>query len=105
MIEVSHIYEIRVDADMKAFPESARKIVAAMVKHPGLIEVRAWRGVLYPRTARAISVWRSMEDWGNFIESEAGRMVVAELAPYATNQRIEVWAPAPTMPDPIRPTR
>ena len=102
MIEVVKTYDFLPDIDKEAFAQYGRRAVGAILKSPGAIEVRSWRGLLGSPQARLTILWETLADWARFAESPDRRAVEDELLQFATNIHIELFAPSPTMPEPVR---
>jgi hypothetical protein len=105
MIEVNKTFNVRPDADQKALMEYRKKAIGTLLQTPGVVEVRAHRNVLGTPQMRLTVVWQTLADWGKFAESDKRFAFDDELRTFASDIRIEVWAPSPTVPEPLHPRK
>ena len=105
MIEVNVSYDLLPNLDMKAYREWVKKAVGIMAKQPGMTEFRANRNVLGAPQIRTASMWRTLEDWAKFTESDAWHSMEAELRGFATDVKVELWGPSPVVSEPVRPAK
>jgi heme-degrading monooxygenase HmoA len=102
MVEGIETWDLVPNVDLKAYAAWSKKATEAVLKAPGLIEFRAYRGFMAPAQVRVASDWQSMADWAKFFEGP-WQQLEAELRAYATNLRYELWGPSPINPEPLRP--
>jgi heme-degrading monooxygenase HmoA len=105
MIESTMTYDLLPNIDMKAYQEWAKNAVGIVAKQPGMLEFRVNRNVLCSPEVRTTAVFRSMEDWAKFADSDAWHSMHAEMRGYVSNARLELWGPSPVLPEPVRPSR
>jgi heme-degrading monooxygenase HmoA len=104
MVEVDLLYELMPAVDQKAYQEWAKRTIGLVLKSPGVIEFRAYRNILGSPFVRSTSVWKTLADWSNFVESAGWKAAEAELrAKYGVDIRVELWGPSPVVPEPLRP--
>ena len=104
MTEINVLYDLRPGTDLQAYQEWAKKVIAIILRAPGIIEFRANRNVLGEPNIRTVTVWKSLSDWGNFAESTQWQEIVTELSTrFAQNIQVGIWGPSPVIPDPLRP--
>ena len=105
MIESTMTYDLFPNVDMMAYQEWTKRGIAIMAKQPGMLEFRANRNVLGSPRVRTTTVFRSLEDWAKFADSDAWHSIEAEMQGFATNVQIELWGPSRLLPEPVRPAR
>jgi len=103
MIEVCITYNIVPGADLKAYGESAKRMIGLYLKAPGFVEFRANRNLVGSPRVRATCVWRSTLDWGSFFETDDYSAALDELSNFMTDVKVDVWGPSPVTPEPLRP--
>jgi heme-degrading monooxygenase HmoA len=104
MIESTMTYDLLPSVNMKTYQEWAKKAVGIVAKQPGMLEFHVNRNVLGSPKVRTTTVFRSLEDWAKFAESDAWHSMEAEMHGFATNMKLEVWGPSPVLPEPVRPS-
>jgi heme-degrading monooxygenase HmoA len=103
MIEVNIYFQLLPGKDQKAYAELAKAVVAMALESPGIVEVRGHRNMLGSPQVRFTTVWNSLVDWAKFNESTEWQEAWAEMNPYLTDLRLEIWGPSPIVPEPLRP--
>ncbi|MEE9610903.1 MAG: antibiotic biosynthesis monooxygenase [Desulfatiglandales bacterium] len=103
MIEVNMYFELLPGKDQATYQELAKAVVAMALEAPGVVELRGHRNMLGSPQARFTSVWKSLVDWAKFNESPEWQEAWAEMSPYLTNLRLEIWGPSPIIPEPLHP--
>jgi hypothetical protein len=88
VIEANMSWDIPRNVDVQAYGNWAKRIVGAMVKVPGMVEIRIHRNVPASPTVRASMAWRSLADWANFAESEAWQSLEVECVPLPFMSRL-----------------
>ncbi|HKR47385.1 MAG TPA: antibiotic biosynthesis monooxygenase [Paraburkholderia sp.] len=104
-IEIVHKFDVLANADRQGYAELMKKIVEALLRAPGLVEIRANRNLLGSPEVRATSVWERLADWEAARESEPLTALDAESRRYVGNMSIELWEPSNLLPQPVRPER
>lgn len=104
-IEIVHTYDLLANADQQGYAELMKKVVEALLRAPGLVEIRAHRNLLGSPEVRATSVWEHLADWEAARESSEMTALETESRPYVTNTSVELWAPSDLLPQPLRPAR
>jgi hypothetical protein len=102
MIEVTVTWELRPGIDLEAYAAFAKNAVSTALQAPGIVEVRAQRGLLAPQV-RATYVWQSLADWGKFQETGDWQELMLAFNSFAANIDTQLWGPSPIMPEPVRP--
>jgi len=105
MIEKNMTWDLLPGVDLKAYGAWSKKAAEIMTKQPGMVEFRASRNVLGSPQMRTSATWKSFEDLARFAEGDVWRSIVAELYGFATNIKMEIWGPSPTLPEPLRPAK
>lgn len=103
MIEVNKTYDLLPNIDLQAYRESSKKWISKIMQKPGFVELRAQRNVLSSPLVRTTFLWKTLADWAKFAESPDREALESELRKFATNIRIEIWAPSSIVPEPLRP--
>jgi heme-degrading monooxygenase HmoA len=103
MFEANMTYDLLPNVDPKTYQEWAKKAIGIVAKQPGMVEFHVNRNVLCSPMVRTTTVFRSLEDWAKFAESEAWHSMEVEMRRFATNMKLEVWGPSPVLPEPVRP--
>ena len=104
MIEVSYYYDLLPGVDMQDWVEWASKVIAAILKAPGVVELRSHRNMVGSPLMRTTSVWQTQADWAKFNESAEWQALMFEFRDmWATNIRFAIWGPSPNVPEPLRP--
>lgn len=103
MIEIAMYFELLPGKDQKAYAELAKAVVAMALEAPGVVEVRGHRNMLGAPQVRFTTVWERLVDWATFNESKEWQEAWAEMTPFLTNLRLEIWGPSPIVPEPLRP--
>lgn len=104
MIEVHLAYDLKPDIEEEAYFNWIKQAIVPALKSEGIVEIRARRNVKESPAVLVTGVWKSMEEWTKFSQSESWNSLVDTLqTTFATNVRIEVWGPSPFLPDPLRP--
>lgn len=104
-IEVVHKYDVLANADPQRYAELMKKVVAALLRAPGLMEIRANRNLLGSSEVRATSVWERLADWEAARETEELMALEAESRRYVTGMSVELWESSNLLPQPLRPER
>jgi heme-degrading monooxygenase HmoA len=104
-IEVVQTYDLLPDADQQAYAELAKRTVAALLRAPGLGEIRANRNLLGTPQVRVTTVWERLGDWEAARESSELTALETESRRYMTNVRVEIWGPSHLLLEPVRPAR
>ena len=106
MIEINLTYDLLPGTDQKAYAEFAKKTIGVTLQAPGLVEFRANRNLCFSSSqVRITTVWQTLSDWADFVESATWQALEFELRTFTTNNRIEIWGPSLLVPEPIRPSR
>lgn len=103
MVEVCFTYDLAPGVDQKAYGESAKRMIGVCLRSPGLVEFRANRNLMGSPRVRGTFVWRTMSDWGNFVETDECSAAWDELSTFVTNVKVDAWGPSPVTPEPLRP--
>lgn len=103
MIEVNKTFNLYPHVDQKALMEYRKKAIGTLLQTPGVVEVRSHRNVLGTPQVRLTIVWETLADWAKFAESDRRFAFDDELRNFASDIRIEIWGPSPTVPKPLRP--
>ena len=104
MIEVDLKWDFLPGMDQQAYQAWAKKAIGSVMQAPGMVEFRASRSMLGGPEARTTSLWNTMADWANFVESATWQAIKAELLDqYGHNLSVEIWGPSPVVPEPLRP--
>ncbi|MGF6598711.1 heme-degrading monooxygenase HmoA [Paraburkholderia sp. GAS448] len=102
MIEVTNTYDLQTGVDLQAYGDWAKRAAAAIVRQPGLVELRANRNMLGAPQIRTTTCWQSASDWAKFADGPWHEME-QELRTFVTNFKVEIWGPSPVLPAPLRP--
>jgi len=105
MIEVNKTFSLHSHVDQKALMEYRKKAIATLLQTPGVLEVRSSHNVLGTPQVRLTIVWQTFADWAKFAESDKRFAFDDELRTFASDIRIELWGPSPTVPEPLRPKK
>jgi len=105
MIEKILTWDVLPGVDLKAYGALSKKTAETIAKQPGMIEFRASRNLLGNPQVRVSVMWKSLEDWAKFAETDVWHSLEAECRTFATNIRVELWGPSPVMPEPLRPAK
>ena len=103
MIEVNLSYDLLPNFDQKAYTEWAKKTVGGILKASGLIEFRANRNMLGDPQVRSTSVWKTLADWANYVDSDEWKTREQEARGFVKNIKVEIWGPSPIVTEPLRP--
>jgi hypothetical protein len=104
-IEIVHKYDVPADADPQGSAELMKKVVAALLRAPGLVEIRANHNLLGSPEVRATSVWERLADWEAARGSEDLIALEAKARRYVSNLHIELGEPLNLLSQPLRPER
>ncbi len=104
-IEVVQTYDLLPGIDKQAYSELVKKVVAALLRAPGLVEIRANRNLLGSPQVRATTIWQRLADWEEARESVELAALEAESLRYMTNVRVEIWGPSQLLFEPVRVAR
>jgi heme-degrading monooxygenase HmoA len=104
-IEVVQKYDLLPGVDQEAYAELMKKVIAALLRAPGLVEIDARRNLLGSPQVRATSVWQSLADWEATREHEELVALEVESRRHVTNMSVEIWEPSPLLTQPLRPER
>ena len=104
-IEVVQKYDLLPGVDQQAYAELMKKVVAALLRAPGLVEIDARRNLLGSPQVRATSVWQRLADWEAAREHEELVALEVESRRHITNMSVEIWGPSPLLTQPLRPER
>ncbi len=106
MIEVQITWDFLPGMDQDEYAVWSQKKVNLHLNAPGMIEFRANRNLLGEPQVRATSIWESMADAANFLESRDYRELFAEgLDTLITNTTINFWGDSPMIPGPLTPQK
>ncbi|MGD8565998.1 MAG: hypothetical protein PVF96_06590 [Candidatus Bathyarchaeota archaeon] len=105
MIEVNKTFNLHPQVDQKALMEYRKKAIETLLQTPGVVEVRSQRNFLGTPQVRLTIVWQTIADWAKFAESEKRFAFDNELRKFASDIRIEIWGPSPTVPEPLQPRK
>lgn len=94
MIEAVLTFDLLPNVDMKAYQDWLTKLASSMAKESGIVEFRANRNVMGDPMSRAVTVFRSLEDWAKFTEGP-WQTIGPEFRQFATHIRAELWGPSP----------
>jgi len=104
MIEVHLAYDLVPGVDEAVYFNWIKQAIVPALKSEGIVEIRAHRNIKESPAVLVTGVWKSMDDWTNFSQSESWNSLVNTLqSSFATNVRIEVWGPSPFLPEPLHP--
>jgi len=103
VIEIAMYFELLPGKDQKAYAELSKAVVAMALEATGVVEVRGHRNMLGAPQVRFTTVWERLVDWATFNESKEWQEAWAEMTPFLTNLRLEIWGPSPIVPEPLRP--
>lgn len=104
-IEVVQTFDLLPDADLQAYAELAKRTVAALLRMPGLIEIRANRNLLGAPQVRVTTVWQCLADWGAARESSELTALETESRRYMANACAQIWGTSNVLPEAVRPAR
>ena len=105
MIEVNKTFRLHPNVDQKALMEYRKKAIGTLLQTPGVVEVHSHRNILGTPEVRLTSVWQTLADWAKFAESDKRFALDDELRSFASDIRIEIWGPPPTVPEPPHPRK
>ena len=105
MIEVNKTFTLYPNVDPQALQAYTKRAIGALLRAPGVVEVRAYRNLLGAPQVRLAVVWETLADWATFAESDTRRAYDSELETFATDIHIELWGPSPNVPEPLHPRR
>jgi hypothetical protein len=105
MIEVNKTFSLHPRVDQKALMEYRKKAIGALLQTSGVVEVRSHRNILGTPQVRLTIVWQTLADWAKFAESNKRFAFDDELRTFASDIRIEIWGPSPTVPEPLHPRK
>ena len=100
-VEATMSYDLLPGADEQGYWELIKAHVPVLLRAEGIEELRAHRSLLGSPGVRITMVWDSVRSFAAFMEGSRGQAVLNELRAYATQPRIEVWAPSPYLPEPV----
>jgi heme-degrading monooxygenase HmoA len=101
MIEVNKTFTFHPNVDQKALTEYRKKAIGTLLQTPGVIEVRSQRNILGTPQVRLTILWQTLADWANFAESNKRFTYDDELRTFASDIRLEIWGPSPSVPEPL----
>lgn len=104
-IEIVHKCDVSANADPQGYAELMKKVVAALLRATGLVEIRASHNLLGSPEVRATSVWERLAGWKAARRSEDLIGLEAEARRYISNLDIALWEPSSLLPQPLRPER
>lgn len=88
------------------YQDWAKRAISLVVESPGIIEVRDNCNVLVSPYVCATSVWKTLVDWANFVQSDEWVKLAEELQnSFADNVNVEIWGASPVIPEPLRPKK
>ena len=105
VIEVNKTFSLHPHVDQKGLMEYRKKAIGTLLQTPGIVEVRSQRNVLGTPQVRLTSLWQTLADWAKFAESDKRFALDDELRNFASDIRIEIWGPSPTVPEPHHPRK
>ena len=104
MIEVHLAYDLMPGVEENAYFNWIKQAIVPALKSEGIVEIKACRNPKESPAVLVTGVWKSMEDWTKFSQSEPWNSLINTLqTTFAINIRIEVWGPSPFLPEPLRP--
>ncbi len=105
MIEVDKMYDFLPGIDKQAYAEYSKRAIAALLKVPGLCEIRSYRNLLGSPQVRLTLFFETLADWANFGDSPERHKLDAELLEFTPGFTIQLWGPSPALPQPLHPDR
>lgn len=105
MIEVNKTFTLHSNVDQKALMEYRKKAIGTLLQTPGVIEVRSQRNILGTPQVRLTILWQTLADWANFAESNKRFAYDDELRTFASDIRLEIWGPSPSIHEPLHPRK
>jgi hypothetical protein len=100
---VAYELKLRPNFDQQAYGEFAKKAIGIILPSPGVVEFRAYRILLGSPQVRSTTVFQTLADWANFVDTDEWRTLQAELRAFATDLHLQLWGPSPVLPEPVRP--
>ena len=95
-------YDVHPDK-VEAYSKWTESGIKRTLALPGVVEFRAYRPATGSSQVVVTTEWADMAAWAAAQSSEENHKLMNEIRALAINVSIEVWAPSPVIPKPIRP--